>query len=312
MSFSFSQSLLDGLPSSNPGAAASFSQKLDNSQGSCYSAPGGTQTSSSNYFPRISNAPPPFQMRRTLPRPPTWSNINIQQSQMKGGGKWRFGGRQEKEGRSALERDLQHHLQELSKQTNKVPGKLSIVVKESVKYMQQVSEKEGKDGREELYKLGNVANSLKRHIEDNESKNNEITEELTNLEAVLTECELLCKEVTKGKERNKQRLLKLQEQVQKFSHSKPKIDVKEVTKRFSRKDGLIRERRIKSNDMKQQVFSPSPIKRVLTNPLPTLRLLSIASPGGGSPHQGVCGAREETVDLERRTLRMRRFWDMEK
>ena len=78
-----------------------------------------------------------------------------------------------------MERDLQHHLQELSKQTNKVPGKLSMVVKESVKYMQEVNKKELKDGREELYKLGNVANSLKRHIEDNESKNNEITDELT-------------------------------------------------------------------------------------------------------------------------------------
>ena len=100
MSFRFSQSLLDNLTSSNPGASGSFSQELDNSQDSGYSASGGTQASSSTYFPHNFGARPPLQTRRTLPRPPTWPNINIQQPQLRGGSKWKFVGRQEREGRS--------------------------------------------------------------------------------------------------------------------------------------------------------------------------------------------------------------------
>ena len=221
MSFRFSQSL-----------SQSFSQELDNSQDSGYSASGGTQASSSTYFPHNSSARPPFPTRRTLPRPPTWPNINIQQPQLRGGSKWKFGGRQEREGRSALERDLQQHLQEISNQTNKVPGKLSTVVMESVKYMQEVYRKEGQDGREELSKIGSDVHGLKKQIQVQESDNNKITEELTELETVLAECELLCKEVTKGKERNKQKLAYLQEQIQKSSFSQTKIE--EEIMRFSR------------------------------------------------------------------------------
>ena len=317
MSIRFSQSLLDNLTPSNPGASGSLSQELENSQDSGYSASGGTQASSSTYFPHNSSARPPLQTRRTLPRPPTWPNINIQQPQLRGGSKWKFGGRQEREGRSALERDLQQHLQEISNQTNKVPGKLSTVVMESVKYMQEVYRKEGQDGREELSKLGSDVHGLKKQIQVQEGDNNKITEKLTELETVLTECELLCKEVTKGKERNKQKLAYLQEQIQKSFFSQTKIE--EEIMRFSRKDTdvLTRKKRAEVNDRRLKVFSPSSSRQVLTNPLPSIRrlptlpLLTTAEPGGVRPHKGVCGAREETVDLGRRTFRMGRFWDLE-
>ena len=189
MSFSFSQSLLDDLPSSNPGDAGSFSQELENSQDSGYSVSGGTQALSSNY-PRITSALPQFPTRRTLPRPPTWPNINTQQPQQRGGNRWRFGSRQENEGRSALERDLQHHLQEISKQANKVPVKLSTVVVESVKYMQEVYSKEGQDGRKELDKLETAMQGLKQQIQDKECNHIDIIEDLTNLETALAKCEL--------------------------------------------------------------------------------------------------------------------------
>jgi len=322
MSFSYSQSLIDDLPSSNPGAGGSFSQEPDNSQDSGYSASGGTQASSSNYFPRTSRAFPPFSTRRTLPRPPTWPNINIQQPQLRGGSsssKWRFGGRQEKEGRSALERDLQQHLQEISNQTKKVPGKLSTVVTESVKFMQEVYKKEGQDGRNELDKIGSAMHDVKEQIQDQECNTNEIIEDITKLEAVLAECESLCKEVTKGKEKNKERLIKLREQIHKSSFSQTMINDSGMIQSFSWKntDVLTRTKRTGLIDRKDKVFSPSPSGQVMTNPLPSIRrlptlpLLAAAAPGGVRPHQGVCGAREETVDLGRRTLRTRRFWDME-
>ena len=82
-------------------------------------------------------------------------------------------------------------------------------------------------------------------------------------------------------------------------------------------DVLTRAKRTRANDRKDKVFSPSSSGQVMTNPLPSIRrlptlpLLTAAAPGGVRPHQGVCGAREETVDLGRRTLRTRRFWDME-
>jgi len=321
MSFSFSQSLLDDLPSSNPGDAGSFSQELENSQDSGYSVCGGTQALSSN-FPRIASTLPQFPTRRTLPRPPTWPNINAQQQQpqQKGGNKWRFGSRQEKEGRSALERDLQQHLQEISKQANKVPVKLSTVVVESVKYMQEVYSKEGQDYRKELDKLENAMYGLKQQIKDKECDNTDIIEDLTNLQTVLTECELLCKKVTDKKEKNNQRLSRLQDQIQRSSFSQTKIE--EVIKRFPREetDVLTGKKRTEMNGSRYSLLSPPPPKRqALANPLPSIRrlptlplLTTAAAPCGVRKQQGgVIGSREETLDHGRRTVRMRRFWGIE-
>ena len=114
MTFSFSQSLVEDI--TYPG---SFSQELVDSQDSGYAV-------NTN---RLPTAPLPFPPRRTLPRPPTWPNLAQPQQ---GGGKWRFGGRQEVM-RSPLERDLQQHLIELSKTVHKMPRKVSTIVEESVK-----------------------------------------------------------------------------------------------------------------------------------------------------------------------------------
>jgi hypothetical protein len=53
-------------------------------------------------------------------------------------------------GRAPLERDLQQHLKEISGQVNKVPGKVSIMVEESVKYLQHVYSKEATNGKIEV------------------------------------------------------------------------------------------------------------------------------------------------------------------
>ena len=113
MTFSFSQSLVEDI--TYPG---SFSQELVDSQDSGYAV-------NTN---RLPTAPLPFPPRRTLPRPPTWPNLAQPQQ---GGGKWRFGGRQEVV-RAPLERYLQQHLTEISGQVKKIPGKVSNIVEESV------------------------------------------------------------------------------------------------------------------------------------------------------------------------------------
>ena len=135
----------------------------------------------------------------------------------------------------------------------------------------------------------------------------------------MAECELLCKEVTKGKEKNKERLLNLREQIHKSSFSQTMIKDSGMIQSFSWKntDVLNRTKRTGLNDRKDKVFSPSPSGQVMTNPLPSIRrlptlpLLAAAAPGGVRPQQEVYGDREESVDLGRRTLRTRRFWDME-
>ena len=215
-----------------------------------------------------------------------------------------------------MERDLQQHLQEISKQANKVPDKMSTVVVESVKYMQEVYSKEGQDSRKELNKLEKAVHGLKEPIQEKECNNIDIIEDLTNLETVLAECELLCKEITNKKDKNKQRLSRLQEQMQRSSFSQTKIE--EVMKRFSREETVVLtgKERTEVNDSRHRMLSPSPRRQVLPNPLPSIRrlptlpLLTAASPGGVRPQQGgVIGRREGTSDDGRRTVRMRRFRD---
>ena len=148
--------------------------------------------------------------------------------------------------------------------------------------------------------------------------NKDIIEDLTNLQTVLAECELLCKEVTDKKEKNKQRLSRLQDQIQRSSFSQTKIE--EVMKRFSQdeSDVLTGKRRTELNGRGCSMSSPSPNRQVLANPLPSIRrlptlpLLTAAAPCGvGLQQGGVIGSREETSDCGRRTVRMRGFGDME-
>ena len=110
MTFSFSQPLVDDIT-----LPSSLSQELVDSQDSGYAV-----LLTTPLLP-ISLAHPggPY------PRPPTWPNLAHPQQ---GGGKCRFGGRQEL-GRSPLERELQQHLTELSKTVHNMPRKVSTIVK---------------------------------------------------------------------------------------------------------------------------------------------------------------------------------------
>merc|ERR1712179_136951 len=205
-----------------------------------------------------------------------------------------------------------------SKQANKVPVKLSTVVVESVKYMQEVYNKEGQDGRKELDKLEFAVHGLKEKIQEDGSNYIDIIEDLTNLETVLAEYKSLCKEVAFKKEENKLRLSRLRERMQRSTFSKTKIE--EVIRRFSQEetDVLTEDKRSEANDRRHSKFSPSRRRKVLANSLPSIRrlptlpLLTATAPGDVRPQQGgVIGCREGTLDHGRRTIRIRKFWDME-
>ena len=108
------------------------------------------------------NWPEPLAPRRTLPRPPTWPRINrtgqpsggVGKSNNQGIGKsrqadaqegsqraarWRLPSstsNKENEGQSAAkERDLRHHLSEVSKQVSKMPTRISKLLEEAVRFL---------------------------------------------------------------------------------------------------------------------------------------------------------------------------------
>lgn len=311
MSFSFSQSLLNELPYSHTvQAGGSISQELDNSQDSGYSA----ATGNNNFYPRINTAAPSFPTRRTLPRPPTWPTTNIQkQPQHRINSRWYFGGgRQEmKEGRSALERDLQQHLKELSNQTMKVPGKLSKVVEEAVKYIQDVYSLEGQDGKQELLKLESTLHGLKQQIK-NEEKNAGIAD-LNTLGTVLSKCERISKTVTEGRERNKTSFLRLQDKIKTYTATQLKL--KDAVEKFTFEDINALKRKVgtEMTDRNQRGFTPSSRRQVSANRLPSIRRLPTLPLGGSVPakaHQGnVVGSRMKMANFGRRTVRLRVFMD---
>jgi len=315
MSFNFSQSLLGDMSQPQPfigHGGGSFSQELENSQDSGYSVSGGCQMP--NFYPRNSVAAPSFPTRRTLPRPPTWPNINVhQQPQRKIHNKWNFGGgRPEKEEKSALERDLQQHLQELSNQTTKIPGKLSTVVVESVKYLQDVLNKEGQDERQELNKVGTGLHELREHIEEKRENSMGITEDLEKLMTILSECEMLTKAIREVKERESGSVERIKEKIRRLTDTQTKIKDVVMKLRKSDNDYLTRKERMDKN-LKR--FTPSPNRQLLANPLPSIRrlpTLPLRSAVPVSATQGeMLGVRGGAVEFGRRAARMRAFVDME-
>lgn len=315
MNFSFSQSLLGEMSQPQPfigHGGGSFSQELENSQDSGYSVSGGSQMP--NFYPRNSVAAPSFPTRRTLPRPPTWPNINVhQQPQRRVNSKWNFGGgRPEKEEKSALERDLQQHLQELSNQTTKIPGKLSTVVVESVKYLQDVLNKEGQDGRQELNKVGCGLHELREHIEEKRENSLGVTEDLEKLMTILSECEMLDKAIMEVKERESGSVLRIKEKIQRLTVAQTKI--KDVVMELGKSDNDYPTRKERM-DKNPKRFTPSPNRQLLANPLPSIRRLPTLPLRSSIPvgaNQGeMSGVREGGVDFGRRTARMRALLDME-
>jgi len=112
-------------------------------------------------------------------------------------------------GRSPLERDLQNHLTELSKTVHKMPGKISTIVLESVRYLQKVYSKEAEDVGDEISMTKKVVGVLKEKVVAKESGSEDLVEKMMDLEKVLSECNVLATSVTDRERRMKDRLADL-------------------------------------------------------------------------------------------------------
>jgi len=148
---SYSQNLLDEF--SYPYSQAEFSD----SQDSGYAVVGiGRQPAS--FRPNV------LQQRRTLSRPPTWPNappVNVQEGYSRS--KYTFVGREEM-GKSALERDLSIHLDDLAKKAKQLPVKMSRIVEESVKYLQKSYERDNTFVEKEITR--NIVKSVEELLEN--------------------------------------------------------------------------------------------------------------------------------------------------
>ena len=66
-----------------------------------------------------------------------------------------------------LERDLQQHLEDLSRQVNNVPGKISTIVEESVKYLQIVYSREALYEKIEMEKARKTLTGIQEYMKVN-------------------------------------------------------------------------------------------------------------------------------------------------
>ena len=125
MSFTFSQSLLEDLPSS-------YYQEDVYSQDSGYAVQPSLAPSYVSSNPRL-----PFPPKKNMPRPASWANMSQVQPVEN---RWKFGGKKQWDrvdlDTNPLERDLQQHLTELLSQVTSVPGKIGTIVAESVKFLE--------------------------------------------------------------------------------------------------------------------------------------------------------------------------------
>ena len=281
MSFSFSQSLLGDI-SSHPGT---LSQELDDSQDSGYAA----TLHPNNFFPPPSNFPPPaplrFPPRRTLPRPPTWPNL---QQPEQGGSKWRFGGKQDVK-RSPLERDLQHHLEEVSGQVMKMPGKVSSIVEESVKYLKCVYSKEATNGRVEYEMMAKSMSGVEEKMKVENTMAGEMVEDIIALETGLTDIAALAEAVTVRGKGITNRLTGLLHRLDREHSTSRRVlsDVSSLTRNLRQMEDMdktmVMEQLNATNpvvDDKDKASSPSPslTRRVFTKPLPSIRQLPALPP----------------------------------
>ena len=275
MSFAFSQTLLGDTSSSYPGP---LSQEMEDSQDSGYAV-----------YPTTLPLPPsapsynasghlPFPPRRTLPRPPTWTNLNQPQQ---GGSKWHFGGSNDW-GRNHLERDLQNHLTEILGQVTTMPGKVSTIVEESIKYLHSVHSSEGSNVREELKLASQMIEEVKKEIKIKDTQPVDMGTMLAVLETGLSDCAALAESSSGREDRMKAKLSGLLYKMDLMASISYKIEdgVTSVTGQVSNTNQINRSvGRVVTKEMKtinpvpKDHFSPPSSSILSTKPLPSIRRL---------------------------------------
>ena len=156
------------------------------------------------------NWPEPIAPRRTLPRPPTWPRMNIIGRPAVGVGKnnnqgigksreanaqegnqsaarWRLPtptSNKENAGQSAAkERDLRHHLSEVSKQVSKMPTSISKLLEEAVRFLDSSQASKKGTLKDSLDEILDLLKEL-RDGKGGDEGHNMVTEQVQSLQLV--------------------------------------------------------------------------------------------------------------------------------
>ena len=191
--------------------------------------------------------------------------------------------------RSPLERDLQHHLEEVSGQVMKMPGKVSSIVEESVKYLKCVYSKEATNGRVEYEMMAKSLSGVEEKMKVENTMAGEMVEDIIALETGLTDIAALAEAVTVRGKGIKNRLTGLLHRLDREDSTSRRVlsDVFSLTRNLRQMEDMdktmVMEQLNATNpvvDDEDKASSPSPslTRQVFTKPLPSIRQLPALPP----------------------------------
>jgi len=182
-----------------------------------------------------------------------------------------------------LERDLQQHLQDLSRQANNMPGKISTVVEESVKYLQDVYGKGCVNERREFVKTEKSLYRIKEKVIAEDKVIEDVKEDIFAVETGLEECAAVAAAVTAGGERIRDRLASLLQMAERESiiSMRLKEEATSLAKRYDNQrevdvlaKTMVLEGFNKIYDHRQSFTSPAcPTRQVSYERVPSIRRL---------------------------------------
>ena len=219
-----------------------------------------------------------------------------------------------------LERDLQQHLEDLSRQVNNVPGKISTIVEESVKYLQNVYSREAQDEKNKMETVRKTMTLIEENIKVHDIMEGDVKKDIMAMETSLADCAATAKAVITRGITNKDRLTGLLQELKRESFISNRI--KQESASLARNLGSNREVDVMSKTMvmaelhntilglyfENQAFtSPSPTRQVSIKPLPSIRRLpTLPLQVGTAPQQpGIMG----TVGMCNRRVVRESMWN---
>ena len=90
-----------------------------------------------------------------------------------------------------LKRDLKRHLEDLSRQVNNVPGKISTIVEESVKYLQNVYSREALYDKIEMEKARKTMLGIEDHMKTHDIMEEDLKKDILVMETGFGDCAAL-------------------------------------------------------------------------------------------------------------------------
>jgi len=243
-----------------------------------------------------SNVAPPYLPSRPAsfqaPFPPPGRNVsnlsslsNTNQFQQVEN-RWKFGSNNSwtggvKTGTNPLERDLQQHLTEMLGQVNRVPGKISTIVEEFTKFLQNLSSYSKVDICKEIDSISEVLGKLKDEVGNNIARREEFKKKVESLESLVKECFLAAEIVTNKKNTLEAKLESVTDKVAIADDLNGEIEegvatLKEKLKKISTHNFA---NSIVTKELNMYNVKPekTPLSRVPTKPLPSIRRLPTLS-----------------------------------